>query len=293
MSHKALILSGGLGTRLFPCTPILSKQNMPIYDKPMIYYSLSTAMTAGIKDVLLISSNDHLHFFQRLFGDGSQLGMNIQYAAQAQARGLPDAFLVGEQFLNDSPAFLILGDNLFHGNDLSKILKREMQKKSGASIFTMHVNDPERYGVIFQNENTKKWELIEKPTSFVGNRAITGMYFFDNRVCEFTKTLQPSKRGEIEITDLIRIYLEKNDLSVVNFGRGMAWLDTGTPDALLQASQFVQVFEERQGQKIACIEEIALRNQWIDMNQFDRLISTYPNCKYKNYLYEVGKELLV
>ncbi len=291
VDRKAIILSGGKGTRLYPCTASLSKQIIPIYDKPMIYYSLAVAMHAKIKEVLIISSQDHLHFFENLLGNGSQLGMKIQYKVQQEPRGLPEAFLLGEEFLEGKGAFLILGDNLFYGNDLSTALEKENQKQHGASIFTMHVQDPERYGVIYKKDD--KYEIIEKPKSFVGNNAVTGMYFFDRHVCEYSKSLKPSQRQELEITDLIRVYMMNEELSVHHLRRGMAWLDTGTPDSLLQASQFVQIIEARQGQKIACLEEISLRNSWITMAQFDKLIGSYPNCDYKNYLCEVGREFLI
>jgi len=281
---KGIILAGGLGTRLHPMTIPVSKQLLPVYDKPMIYYPLSTLMLAGIRNILVISMPEEEPRFQKLFRDGSQWGLSIQYAQQSVPKGLADAFLVGEEFIGDDTVCLILGDNIFYGQNLTSQLQRAAEIKSGAIIFGYYVKNPQRYGVIEFDDNWNALSLEEKPVSPKSNYAAVGLYFYDNRVIELAKSLTPSARGEIEITDLNKLYLKEKKLKVELFGRGIAWLDTGTPQTLIDAALFVRTIEERQGLKIACIEEIAFRMKFIDKKQLEILINQNQNSEYSDYL---------
>lgn len=280
---KGIILSGGYGTRLYPATKAVCKQLLPVFDKPMIYYPLSVLMLASIKDILIISTPEDLPRFELLFGNGKDLGLNIEYRVQKKPEGLAQAFIIGDDFIGDDSVCLILGDNIFYGSDFSKILLQCTTLKDGAIIFGYHVNDPQRYGIIEFDENFAPKSIEEKPAKPKSNYAISGLYFYDNNVTHFAKSLKPSKRNELEITDLNRIYLEKKMLSVKLLGRGYAWLDTGTFDALQKASVFVQTIQERQGIKIACIEEIAYRKGFIDLHQLMALSGRYSN-EYGVYL---------
>jgi len=281
---KGIILAGGTGSRLAPITRAISKQVIPLYDKPMIYYPLSTLMHAGIKDILIISSSRDLPSIQRLLGDGLHLGIKISYAIQEKPEGIAQAFVIGEEFIGDSPVCLILGDNIFYGRGLSDILRQSAKITEGARVFGYHVRDPQRYGVVEFNENKKVLSVEEKPQNPKSNWAVTGLYFYDSSVVEIAKNLKPSARGELEITDVTNAYLKRGNLSVEFFGRGFAWLDTGTPQSLLQASNFVQVVEERQGLKIGCIEEIAYHEGYITREQFKQLADSYGNNEYGAYL---------
>lgn len=281
---KGIILAGGRGTRLYPLTLAASKQILPVYDKPMIYYPLSMLMLAGIRDVLVISTPEDLPPFRRLLQDGSAWGMNFSYAEQAEPRGLADAFLVGEDFINGEPACLILGDNIFFGHGLPEQLKAAATLKHGALVFAYPVNDPERYGVVEFDQNWKATSLEEKPKQPRSNYAVPGLYFYDNRVVDFAKSLKPSARGEIEITDLNRIYLELGELQVIPLGRGVAWLDAGTHESLLQAANFIQAVEDRQGLMISSPEEIAYRNGFIDREQLRLLVEKLGKNNYGDYL---------
>ena len=280
---KGIILAGGKGTRLYPLTQAISKQLLPVYDKPMIYYPLSMLMLAGIREILIISSPEDLPAFRRLLGDGSRWGLSFEYAEQAEPRGLSDAFIVGETFIGDSPVCLILGDNIFFGHDIPKELRKAVELEHGATIFAYPVRDPERYGVVEFDESGKAISLEEKPAEPRSNFAIPGLYFYDRRVVSFAKSLKPSPRGEIEITDLNRIYLEKEQLHVQQLGRGIAWLDAGKHEALLQAANFVQAVEDRQGVMISCPEEIAYRMNYISLADLKDLAANYPNS-YGEYL---------
>ena len=290
MNRKGIVLAGGSGTRLHPATVAVSKQLLPVYDKPMVYYPLCTLMLAGIRDILIISTPQDTSRFEQLLGDGSQWGLNIQYAVQPSPEGLAQAFLIGEEFIGSDPCTLILGDNIFHGHDLHRLLANAMDRNEGASVFAYHVHDPERYGVVEFDAQGKALSLEEKPEVPKSNYAVTGLYFYDQQVVEFAKTLKPSQRCELEITDLNRLYLEQGNLNVEIMGRGYAWLDTGTHDSLLDASQFIATLERRQGLKVACLEEIAYRQRWIDSSQLEKLAAPMIRNGYGQYLMQVLKE---
>lgn len=282
---KGIILAGGAGTRLHPLTKVVSKQLLPIYDKPMIYYPLSVLMLAGLREVLIISTPHDLPMFRRLFEDGSQLGMSIQYAEQPKPEGLAQAFLIGREFLAGEPACLILGDNLFYGQGFSPLLRKLAGITQGACIFAYPVRDAERYGIVeFDPATGKAISLEEKPKAPKSNYAIPGLYFYDARVCELVAKLRPSPRGELEITDLNRVYLDRGELTVERLGRGFAWLDTGTHRSLVEATQFIETIEERQGLKVACIEEIAWENGWIEEDRVRKAALAMGNSAYGNYL---------
>jgi glucose-1-phosphate thymidylyltransferase len=282
--RKGLILAGGSGTRLYPATQAVSKQLLPVYDKPMIYYPLSTLMLAGIKDVLIISTPQDTPRFIDLLGDGSQFGMNIQYAVQPSPDGLAQAFLIGKNFIDAQPSTLILGDNIFYGQDLTSRLQISSNQTSGASVFAYHVPDPERYGVVEFDQNKRAIKLVEKPTVPKSNYAVTGLYFYDNQVCDIAADIKPSPRGELEITDVNQRYLEMGQLNVEVMGRGVAWLDTGTHDSLLEASGFIATLQKRQGLYISCPEEISFHQKWIDAEQLNRLAMPLAKTNYGRYL---------
>lgn len=285
---KGIILAGGMGTRLYPITYAISKQIMPIYDKPMIYYPLSTLMLAGIRDILIISTPEHMHFFEELLKDGSQYGCKFSYKVQHNPNGLAQAFVLGKEFIGDDKVALVLGDNIFYGSTFGQKLE-QCSNVEGGIIFAYHVSDPERYGVVAFDEQHNAISIEEKPAKPKSNYAVPGLYFYDNSVVEIAENLQPSARGEYEITDVNRIYLEQNKLKVVTLDRGTAWLDTGTFDSLMQASQFVQVVENRQGLKIGCIEEVAYRKGFINKQQLLQLADPLTKSGYGNYLIDLVK----
>ncbi|MCP5244262.1 MAG: glucose-1-phosphate thymidylyltransferase RfbA [Burkholderiales bacterium] len=287
--RKGIVLAGGSGTRLYPVTQVTSKQLLPVFDKPMVYYPLSTLMLAGIRDLLVISTPVDISHFERLLGDGHQWGLNIHYAVQPTPGGLAEAFLIGESFIGTGYSALVLGDNIFYGHDLHHLLLSAMQRSSGASIFAYHVQDPERYGVVEFDSEGRAVNLEEKPCNPKSNYAVTGLYFYDHQVVDFAKSIRPSYRGELEITDVNRLYLEQAALHVEMMGRGYAWLDTGTHESLLEAGHFVATIEHRQGLKIACPEEIAYKQGWIDAAQLEALAMRLANNGYGRYLLQVLK----
>ena len=290
MERKGIILAGGLGTRLYPVTQVISKQLLPVFDKPMIYYPLSTLMLAGIRQILIISTPEDLPLFEKLLGDGLQWGIEISYATQLSPNGLAEAFIIGESFLGDAPVALVLGDNIFHGHSFESKLTSVNKRSEGATIFVYHVNNPERYGVAIFDKKNRVIDIEEKPSSPKSNFAVTGLYFYDNKVVQFAKKIKPSLRGELEITDINQIYLKKQALSVEVMGRGYAWLDTGTHESLLEAQQFIQTIEHRQGLKISCPEEIAFHKKWITLQQLEKLAIPMIKNGYGQYLMRVIKE---
>jgi glucose-1-phosphate thymidylyltransferase len=288
--RKGIILAGGSGTRLHPATLAISKQLLPVFDKPMIYYPLSTLMLGGIRDILIISTPQDTPRFQQLLGDGARWGLNLSYAVQASPDGLAQAFIIGEDFIGNSPSALVLGDNLFYGHDFNQLLERADARTDCASVFAYHVQDPERYGVVEFSDDGKAISLEEKPVTPRSNYAVTGLYFYDENVAQMARTLKPSPRGELEITDLNRMYMEIGKLNVEIMGRGYAWLDTGTHESLLDAGQFIATIEQRQGLKVACPEEIAYRKGWINAAQLEELAAPLRKNGYGQYLVRVLNE---
>jgi glucose-1-phosphate thymidylyltransferase len=291
VNRKGIILAGGSGTRLYPVTQAVSKQLMPVYDKPMVYYPLSTLMLTGIRDILLISTPQDTPRFSELLGDGSQWGLNIQYCVQPSPDGLAQAFTLGKNFVGNDPSTLVLGDNIFYGHELINQLDSANARSSGATIFAYHVNDPERYGVVEFDKAYKALSIEEKPLKPRSSYAVTGLYFYDNQVCDIAASIKPSARGELEITDINRVYLEKNELSVEIMGRGFAWLDTGTHDSLLDAAGFIATLQKRQGLMVACPEEIAYRQGWINADDVQKVAMQLSKNSYGQYLTKILNEL--
>ncbi len=290
MQRKGIILAGGSGTRLHPATLAISKQLLPVYDKPMVYYPLSTLMLAGIRDILLISTPQDTPRFEALLGDGSRWGLNLQYCVQPSPDGLAQAFILGREFVGGHPSALVLGDNIFHGHDLQHLLNSATARTDGASVFAYHVHDPERYGVVDFDDQRRALSIEEKPKAPKSHYAVTGLYFYDEQVCDIAANIAPSPRGELEITDVNAVYLKEGQLNVEIMGRGYAWLDTGTHDSLLEAGQFIATLEKRQGLKVACPEEIAYRRGWIDAAQLERLAQPLLKNGYGQYLQKVLHE---
>ncbi len=286
---KGIILAGGSGTRLYPLTMVTSKQLLPVYDKPMIYYPLSTLMLAGIRDILIISTPTDLPNFERLLGDGSRYGINLSYEVQPSPDGLAQAFLIGEKFIDGDSCAMVLGDNIFYGSGLKKHLREAASRENGATVFGYYVDDPERFGIVEFDENGKAISIEEKPKNPKSNYCVTGLYFYDNRVVEMAKKVKPSARGELEITDLNKLYLEDDTLNVVTLGRGYAWLDTGTMDALAEATEFVKVIENRQGIQISAVEEIAYKNGWISKEKLIESAEKYGKSPYGEHLRKVAE----
>lgn len=292
-ARKGIILAGGSGTRLYPVTMSVSKQLLPVYDKPMIYYPLTTLMLAGIRDILIISTPSDTPRFEELLGDGKRWGINLSYAVQESPNGLAQAFLIGREFIGDAPSALILGDNIFYGNDFERQLRTASERQDGATVFAYHVHDPERYGVVEFGPNQRALSIEEKPVVPKSNYAVTGLYFYDKNICDIAANIKPSARGELEITDVNRVYLQRNMLSVERMGRGMAWLDTGTHDSLLDAGQFIATIEKRQGLKVACPEEIAYRKGYIDAAQLESLAQPLKKNGYGQYLLQLMNDIVV
>ena len=290
MTTKGIILAGGSGTRLYPLTKGVSKQLLPIYDKPMIYYPLSVLMLAGIQDILIISTPDDIDGFKRLLGDGSQLGIHLTYAVQPSPDGLAQAFIIGEDFIGDSNVCLVLGDNIFYGQGFTPLLRQAISRQKGATVFGYQVKDPERFGVVEFDEHKRAISLEEKPAHPKSHFAVTGLYFYDNDVIQIAKEVKPSERGELEITTVNQMYLERGDLNVELLGRGFAWLDTGTHESLLEAAQFVETIEKRQGYKVACLEEIALNNGWLSPEEVLKIGQSMSKNSYGQYLISLAAE---
>jgi len=290
MNTKGIILAGGSGTRLYPITKGVSKQLLPIYDKPMIYYPLSVLMLAGIREVLIISTPDDIDGFKRLLGDGQELGIDISYAVQPSPDGLAQAFIIGEEFIGDSNVCLVLGDNIFYGQGFTPLLRQAVNRQKGATVFGYQVKDPERFGVVAFDEDKRAISIEEKPVKPKSNYAVTGLYFYDNDVIEIAKKVKPSDRGEVEITTVNQMYMERGDLNVELLGRGFAWLDTGTHESLLEAAQFVETIEKRQGYKVACLEEIALNNGWLTKQQVAEIGQSMSKNAYGQYLMSLTSE---
>ena len=290
MNTKGIILAGGSGTRLYPITKGVSKQLLPIYDKPMIYYPLSVLMLAGIREVLIISTPDDIDGFKRLLADGKELGIDISYAVQPSPDGLAQAFIIGEEFIGDSNVCLVLGDNIFYGQGFTPLLRQAVNRQKGATVFGYQVKDPERFGVVAFDENKRAISIEEKPVKPKSNYAVTGLYFYDNDVIEIAKKVKPSDRGEVEITTVNQMYMERGDLNVELLGRGFAWLDTGTHESLLEAAQFVETIEKRQGYKVACLEEIALNNGWLTKQQVAKIGQSMSKNAYGQYLMSLTSE---